>query len=93
MENGYSAFVHESIPKTEKLANGGLQNTHGREIETPSITEKGVKRVREEGIDLEEEESKAAKRTKLQDAMSSVQPILVIQLRETEGAPASPSSR
>lgn len=93
LENGYSAFVHESRPETEKLANGGLQNTRGTEIETHSITEKGFKRVREEIMDLDEEESEAAKRTKLQDAMSSAQPGLVIQLGETEGAPASPSSK
>lgn len=65
IENGYSVFVHESRPETEKLANGGLQNTHGIEIETPSITEKGVKRSREEVIDLDEEESEPAKMTKL----------------------------
>ena len=37
LENGYSAFVHESRPKIEKLANGGLQNTHGIEIETLAL--------------------------------------------------------
>jgi len=56
LENGYSAFVHESKIETEKLENGGLENSQGIEIETPSITEKWVKRVREEVIDLEDEE-------------------------------------
>lgn len=65
LENGYSSFVHESGPETEKLGNRGLQNTQGIEIETPSITEKGVKRVREEVIGLDKEEYEAAKRNKL----------------------------
>lgn len=62
-------------------------------IETPSITEKGVKRVREEVIYSDDGESEAAKRIKLQDAMSLAQPCLIIQLGETEGAHSSPSSR
>ena len=79
LENGYSTFIHESRPEIE--------------IETPSITEKWVKRVREEIIDLDEEESKAVKSIKLQDAMSLAQLGLIIQLGETKGAPSSPSSR
>lgn len=75
------------------MANGGLQNTQGTKIETHSIIEKGVKRVIKEVIDLDEEEYKATKRSKLQDAMSSAQPGLVIQLGETEGAPTSTYSR
>ena len=78
MENGYSAFLHESIPETEQLANRGLQNIQGTKVETPSITGKGVKRAREEVIDLDEEESETTKRIKLQDAMSLSQPGLVI---------------
>lgn len=70
--------MHESRLETNKLENGGLQNIQGTDIETPSITEKGVKRAREEVIDLDEEESEATKRTKLQEAMSSGQPGLVI---------------
>ena len=65
LENGYSTFVHESRPETEKLANRGLKNTQRKDMETLSITKKGVKRVREEVIDLDEEESEATKRTKL----------------------------
>jgi len=42
-----------------------LQSTQEAEIETPNITEKGVKRVREEIIDLDEEESEATKIIKL----------------------------
>lgn len=74
------------------MANGGPQNTKGVEIEAPSISEKGSKRAREEAIDTNEKELETKKRDKLLDAMASTQPILIIQLGETEGAPASPSS-
>ena len=59
LENGYSTIVHENRSEIEKMANGGPQNTKGAEIETPSISENGSKRAREEIIDLDEEESEA----------------------------------
>lgn len=65
LENGYSTFVHESRLETEKLANGGLQNIQGIELETPRIIENGVKRIREKVIDLDEKEFEVEKRTKL----------------------------
>lgn len=65
----------------------------GQRLKPLVFHKKGVKMDREDVINLDEEESEAAKRTKLLGAMSSAQPGLVIQLGEIEGAPISPSSR
>ena len=44
VENGYSAFTHESKPEIEKLANKGFAGTGNTSIETLIISKKVNKR-------------------------------------------------
>ena len=40
IENGYSAFIHESRPNLEKIASKGVMSSTGSNIHTPIISEK-----------------------------------------------------
>ena len=90
IENGYSAFIHESRPEQEKVANKGEISSVNTSIQTPVITEKTNKRGKEVVIDLDDEVTRGEKRTKFAEDHSSNSPGFSLHWGEEQNAPSSP---
>ena len=74
VENGYAALTHVSKPDLEKLANPGGPSSSRINIQTPAILERMRKRGRDDVIEIDEEEPREDKRTKLAEDHSSNSP-------------------
>ena len=59
IENGYSTFVHESRLDIEKLEIKGFLGSATSNIQTPVISKKSSKRIKEAVVDSEDEEKRA----------------------------------
>ena len=82
IENGYSAFIHESRPEQEKMASQGEISAVNTSIQTPIITEKTNKIGKEAIIDIDDEEPRGEKRTKFTEDHSSNSPGFSLHLGE-----------
>ena len=89
VENGYSAFVHDSKPEIEKLANKGFAGSCSTSIKTPIISERVSKRSKEKAFDYEDEEQRAEKRSKLTKEIPNTQTGLLIKFGDTQNVTAS----
>ena len=91
VENGYVSFTHVSKPDLEKLANPGGPSSSRISIQTPAILERMRKRGREDVIEIDDEEPREEKRTKLTEDHSSNSPGFTLQVNEEQDGPSSPS--
>ena len=90
IENVYSTFSHVSRPDQEKLANPGEINTSKTSIQTPVITERANKRGRDDVVEVDDEEPREEKRTKLAEDRSSNSPGFTFHINEEQNVPSSP---
>ena len=80
VENGYSAFVHESKPEIKKLASKGFSYSNSTSIQNPIISERISKISKGKVVDSEDEQQRAEKRARLTKEIPSTQPGFLIQL-------------
>ena len=90
VENGYAAFSHVSKPDIEKLANPGETSASKTSIQTPAIMERASKRSREDVIEIDNEEPREEKRTKLAEDHSPNSPGFTLHINEESSVPSSP---